>query len=53
MKFNVHHWDGKNWNYLCTVRADSEGEAIDMVESRYGKARYQAYPHIDNFAEVA
>ena len=52
-KFNVHLWDGRNWNYLCTVKANTERDSVEMAASRYGlNNRYQAYPHINN-QEVA
>lgn len=47
-KFNVHLWNGMSWQYLATATAENEQEACMMIECRYGKGKYQAYPHIDN-----
>ena len=59
-KFNV--WDRMDdrkgptgpWAYLCTVKADSQAAACDIVAVRYGisRADLTAYDHFDN-AEAA
>lgn len=54
MKFNVHLWKHQQWIYLCTCKAETERDAVEIAASRYGlNNRYQAYPHIDNFPAVA
>lgn len=61
LKWNV--WDKRvsrqgstgPWDYLCTAKAVSEDAALDIVAVRYGIKRedLKAYPHLDNFEEVA
>ncbi len=49
LKWNVHVWDGKNWVYLFTARADSAQDACLTGASRNGtRKKYQAWPHIEN-----
>ena len=50
MRFNVYQWTSKEWNYLATVRATNETEAVSIIAFRYGlKGKFAAYPHIDNY----
>lgn len=49
MKFNVHKWNGKSWEYVATATADNEQMAAKMVAQRFNlKGRFASYPHIDN-----
>lgn len=48
MRFNVHHWDGRNWQYVATVKAENEQEAAKRLSMRFSlKGRFASYPHID------
>lgn len=50
MKFNVHHWNGKEWSYVATATANDEQEAAKMIASRFTlKGRFASYPHVDNY----
>jgi hypothetical protein len=50
MKFNVSHWNGKEWVYVATVNAENEQEAAKMAASRFTlKGRFASHPHIDSY----
>jgi hypothetical protein len=54
LMWNVHMWDGKEWVYLFTAKAENAEKACLMGASRNGTwKKYQAWPHIDNFEAVA
>jgi len=50
MKFNVHKWNGKDWEYVATATAENEQIAAQMVSQRFGlKGRFASYPHADSY----
>lgn len=52
MKFNVFHWNGREWIYIATAPAPSEIKAAQMIASRFAlKGRFASYPHLDTIDE--
>lgn len=49
LKFNVHKWNGSQWEYIDTARANNEqSAALKIAKKRGMSGRFAAYPHIDN-----
>lgn len=48
MKYNVHRWTGKDWEYVATVSAQNEQEAAKAIAQRFNlTGKFASYLHID------
>lgn len=50
LKFNVHRWNGKDWEYVATAQSENEQSAAKAVAHKFNlSGRFASYPHIDTY----